>query len=159
MLSEMNQRFSDDNLDIMQAIQSCNSQSSSFLDTEELLLIINAYTLNKDVLADSLARHTLQGKSISSVYEVFEELLPLKNVFPNLRKLLQIVLTIAVSSASCECSFSSLKCIETWLCTIMTEKRFVDLATILIERDLSAQLSLDEVITEFAATDRRIILS
>ena len=94
----------------------------------------------------------LQNKSISGVYEVLEELLPLKNAFLNLLKLLQIVLTIAVSSASCERSFSSLKRIK------MTEKRLVDLATISIERDLFAQLSLDEDITKFAATDRRIIL-
>ena len=57
--------------------------------------------------------------------------------------------------------FSSLKRIKTWLHTTMTEQRLVDLAVISIERDLSTELSLDQVIIEFAGKDsnRRIILS
>ena len=53
------------------------------------------------------AEHTLVGKNISSVYEVFVEVSPLKNPFPNLVKLLQIILTITVSTASCERFFIS----------------------------------------------------
>ena len=52
------------------------------------------------------------------------------------------------------------KRIKTWLRTTMTEQRLVDLAVISIERDLSTELSLDQVIIEFAGKDsnRRIIL-
>ena len=123
MLFELNQRFTSHNLDIMRAIQSCNPQSSSFLDPQKLVSIIDAYDFNQDMLSEGcpLARHTLKGKSISSVYEVFVELSPFKNAFPNLVKLLQIILTIAVSSASCERTFSSLKRIKTWLRTTMTQ--------------------------------------
>ena len=121
------------------------------------------YDLNQDMLSEEcpLARHTLKGKSISSVYDVFVELSPLKNAFPNLVKLLQIILTIAVSSASFERTFSSLKCIKTWLHTTTTEQRLTDLAIISMERDISAQLSSDLVVNEFAAKEnnRRIILS
>ena len=163
MLNELNRRFSDPNLDLMRAIQSCNPESSSFLDPEKLLPFIDTYNLDKELLPDecALAKHTLVGKNISSVYEVFVEVSPLKNAFPNLVKLLQIILTIAVSTASCERSFLSLKRIKTWLHTTMTEQRLVDLAVISIERHLSTELSLDQVIIEFAGkdTNRRIILS
>ena len=163
MLFELNQRFTSHNLDIMRAIQSCNLQSSSFLDPQKLVSIIDAYDLNQDMLSEEcpLARHTMKGKSISSVYEVFVELSRLKNAFPNLVKLLQIILTIAVSSALCERTFSSLKRIYTWLCTTTTEQRLTDLAIISMERDISAQLSSDLVVNEFAAKEnnRRIILS
>ena len=57
----------------------------------------------------------------------------LKNAFI---KLLQIILTIAVSTVSCERSFSSLKRIKTWLRTTMTEQQLVDLAVISIERSV-----------------------
>jgi hypothetical protein len=42
-----------------------------------------------------------------------------KDVFPNLRTALQIVLTVAVSVASCEPSFSKLKFIKTYLRSTM----------------------------------------
>ena len=108
-----------------------------------------------------MAKHTLVGKSISSIYEVFVELAPYRAAFPNLIKVLQIILTIAVTSASCECTFSSLKRIKTWLRTTMSEERLVDLATLSIERDKSANLSLDQVVTDFSnkENNRRIILS
>lgn len=163
MLSELNQRFAGHTLDIMQAIQSCNPKASSFLDPQKLLPIVNAYNLSKDMLAEEcpLAKRTLVSKSISSVYEIFVELAPLRNAFPTLLKLLQIVLTVAVSSASCERTFSSLKRIKTWLRTTMTEQRLTDLAINSIERDISSQLSTEQVLEEFAASDnnRRIILS
>ena len=108
-----------------------------------------------------MAKHTLVGKSSSSIYEVFVELAPYRAAFPNLIKVLQIILTIAVTSASCERTFSSLKRIKTWLRTTMSEERLVDLATLSIERDKSANLSLDQVVTDFAnkENNRRIILS
>ncbi len=137
MLSELNHRFSGRTLDIMRAIQSCNPQASSFLDPQKLLPIVNAYDLSKDMLAEEcpMAKCILISKSISSVYEVFVELAPLRNAFPTLLKLLQIILTVAVSSVSCERTFSSLKRIKTWLRTTMTEQRLTDLAIITIERD------------------------
>ena len=164
MIAEMNRRFSGDNLHIMHAIQSCNPLSSTFLHPEKLLPLISTYGLDKDALLEEcpLAERTLlQSKqNITTVYEVFAELLPLKNAFPNLVRLLQIILTIAVSSSSCERSFSSLKRIKTWLRTTMSESRLVDLATISIERNLSSKLSLDDVVTAFAATgERRILLA
>ena len=70
MLNELNRRFSDPNRDLM-AIQSCNPESSSFLDPEKLLPFIDTYNLDKELLS---------GKNISSVhYEVFVEVSPLKN--------------------------------------------------------------------------------
>lgn len=150
-------------MEIMQAIQSCNPNSAAFLDDKKLLPLVNAYNLNAESLSTEcpMAKHTLVGKSISSVYEVFVELAPLRAAFPNLVKVLQIILTIAITSASCERTFSSLKRIKTWLRTTMSEDRLVDLATLSIERDMSANLSLDQVVTDFSnkENNRRIILS
>ncbi len=99
-------------------------------------------------------------KTLESIYEVFQELSPLKAAFPNLFSLFQIILTMAVTSASCERSFSSMKRIKTWLRTTMTDNRLADLSVLSIERDLSSELSLDEVVTDFEVTgDRRITLS
>ena len=108
-----------------------------------------------------LAKRTLRSKVIDCISEVLLEISSLRTAFPTLVKLLQIALTIVVSTASCERSFSALKRIKTYLRSTMTEQRLVDLAVLSVERDLSQQLSLNEVIDEFARKDknRKIMLS
>ena len=71
-----------------------------------------------------LAKRTLnskEAKDIVSISDVLLELYPLKVAFPIVIKLLQIALTIAVSTASCQRSFSALKRIKTYLRSTMTE--------------------------------------
>ena len=69
-------------------------------------------------------------------------------------------MTIAVSTAHCEKSFSALKRIKNYLRFTMGENRLTNLAIISIERELSNALVLDDVVTEFAGLDqnRRIVL-
>ena len=163
MLSELQRRFADKNLELMRAIQSCSPKSPHFLQPDKLLTLANSYGLDVSSLSMecSLAKRTLQSVDIDSISEVLVEISSLRTAFPNLVKLLQIALTIVVSTASCERSFSALKRIKTYLRSVMTEQRLVDLAVLSIERDLSKQLSLDQVIDEFAGKDknRRIMLS
>ena len=108
----------------------------------------------------TLAKRTLQNKEMESISDVLREVYLLKEAFPTLVKLLQIALTIAVSSAQCELSFSALKCIKTFLRSTMSEQHLTDLASLSIEKQLSQTLPLDDVIDKFAATDtnRRIVL-
>ena len=74
-----------------------------------------------------------------------------------LLKLIQISLTITVSTAECERSFSSLKRTKTFLRSTMSQQRLVNLAVILIEKELSREVS---IIDEFAAEDNmRIMLA
>ena len=77
-----------------------------------------------------LAKHTLAKKTMESIADVFKELSPLMEAFPTLLKLLQIALTICVSSASFERSFSALKRIKTYLRSTMHEERLVNLAVL-----------------------------
>jgi hypothetical protein len=57
------------------------------------------------------------------------------DIFPNLRISLQILLTIAVSIASCERSFSKLKLILSHLRASMGQDRLSDLALLSVERE------------------------
>ena len=83
-------------------------------------------------------------------------LIPLKAAFPQLTKLLRIAMTIAVSTAHCERSFSTLKRTKSYLRSTMGEDRLADLAILSIEREISGSLVLDDVITEFAAIDQNL---
>ena len=48
-------------------------------------------------------------EELESVMDVYSHLLPLQAAFPTLTKLLRIALTLAVSTAHCERSFSALE--------------------------------------------------
>ena len=75
------------------------------------------------------------------------------DVFPNL----QILLTIAVSIASCERSFSKLKLILSYLRASMGQQRLVDLAILSIERETLESTDFDDIIDKFAAAKARKI--
>ena len=79
------------------------------------------------------------------------------DVFPNLRIALQILLTIAVSIASCERSFSKLKLILSCLRTSMGQQHLVDLAILSIERETLESTDFDDIIDKFAAAKARKI--
>ena len=77
------------------------------------------------------------------------------DVFPNLRVSLVLLLTIAVSVASCERSFSKLKLILTYLQSTMTQNRLNSLAVLSIERDTFDKVGFDEVIDQFSKLKSR----
>ena len=82
------------------------------------------------------------------------------STFPNLFKLVQISMTIVVSTAHCERSFSALKRIKPYLRSSMSESRLQDISILAIEKKIANELSLDDVVDKFATTDnnRRILL-
>ena len=86
---------------------------------------------------------------------VLAAVVPLKTAFPHLVvKLLQLSLTIVVSTAECEQSFSALKWIKSNLRSTMSTQRLSNLTVISVERKLLESLSLDEIIDSFAAKDK-----
>ena len=65
--------------------------------------------------AESAAHYSLESKQeVKFLSDVIYHFLPVKKAFVNLLKVLQIVLTLSVSTASCERSFSRLKRLKTY---------------------------------------------
>ena len=75
-----------------------------------------------------------------------------KECFPALIKCVQISMTIGVTSATAERSFSSLRRVKTYLRSTMTQDRLSNLALLYIEREVSNQLwdCLDDILIRFA---------
>ena len=138
MISELQKRFDSKNLELMKAFQCCVPESSHFLEIEHLLPAVAVYQLNKDSLFMEcvIAKHTLKDKDITTITDVLSEIVPLLEAFPALVKLLQIALTIVVSTAEHERSFSTFKRTKTYLRSTMSEQRLVDLAVLSIEKEL-----------------------
>lgn len=99
-------------------------------------------------------RTKLNVESIKIVFNIFRDC-QLASVFPTLNTTFIIALTLPVSSASTERSFSKLKLIKTKLRTTMSQARLEDLMIISCERNIS--ISSDEILQDFAK--QSIILS
>lgn len=82
-----------------------------------------------------------------------------KEVFPNLYKLMQVALTIPVSSATCERSFSTMRRLKNWLRSSMLQQRFTNFSVINIERDLAYDIVSEEILNTFAKTNRKLCLT
>ena len=157
-LVELKQRFTSRNMEVMKAVQACSPLSSKFLDADYLKPLTENYSIDHPTLLmeAKLAKRTLTSKlkEMETISDVLLQLQPLKEAFPTLVRLLQIAMTICVSSAQCERCFSALKRIKSYLRSTMTEMRLVDLASLSIEHEIARQLSIEAVVDEFASSDR-----
>jgi len=153
VIAEMQCRFDSKNLELMKGLQ---PDSPHFLDIDQLQPVVEIYQLNKESLAMEciIAKRMLKDKEIASINDILLEIVPMKAAFPVLISLLQISLTMALTTAECERSFSCLKRMKSYLCSSMSEQRLVNLAVLSIEKELSNNLCLDEVVDNFAAKDK-----
>ena len=81
-------------------------------------------------------------------------------VFPQVVTAIKILLTIPVTVASGERSFSRLKLIKTYLSSTMAQDRLSGLAIIAIEKDVGAQIEFNNLINDFTQKKaRKIVLA
>ena len=81
--------------------------------------------------------------------------LKLSALFPNICIALRIFLTLPVTVASGERSFSKLKIIKNRMRNSTGQERLISLSVLSIEHDLSRQVSFDSVIDAFASDRAR----
>ena len=107
-----------------------------------------------------LARKRDNGQEVSTSLELAAMLEPYKDAFIDLYKLVCIAVTLPVTSAACERSFSCLKLLKTYLRNSSGNNRTSNLAVISINSRRAKQLNIDDVINTFAANhqNRRIVL-
>ena len=70
-----------------------------------------------------------------------------KQAYCNIFTILQLLATVPITSATCERSISTLRCIKTYLRNTMTQDRLNGLALMYVHRD--KHINLDEVIELF----------
>ena len=74
--------------------------------------------------------------------------------YPSLAVLIQILITLPVSTASNKHSFSARKYLKTYLRKITKEVRLNSLALLYVHRDIS--LDFEQIIAEFSRKNRRL---
>ena len=97
---------------------------------------------NKDLLYPNKLLHLMRERE-------------LQNVFPNVDIALRLYLTLPVSNASGERSFSKLGIVKNQLRTSMGEDRLVWLTLMSIEYDLLRSLDFNSLIQDFAGKKSR----
>lgn len=93
------------------------------------------------------------GNSLNLLNQIYSK--DLHPIFPSISILLRIFITMPVSVAEGERSFSKLKLIKNYFRSTMGQERLSSLMILSIENDLANCLSHDEVISNFASKKAR----
>ena len=167
-LKEMDERFDETHQVILMGIGSCSPSSSIFLSIPDMKPFAFSYGIDVTSLDIEIAltkRSLTLDTSQASITEFASYLYSCQPAFKTLFEIVQVALTISITSAECERSFSSLKRIKTNLRSTMGEERLSDLAILSIESDSVSKYLCEHdhksIIDQFAAVDknRRIVLS
>lgn len=118
---------------------------------------IDQINLELDLWYDYKSKNKLS--TIDDIHKAFKKS-DLKLVFPNIFNLLCIFLTVPLSSAECERSFSCLKRLKTCLRTTIGQERLSSLAIAHLNQKHLNELDVNNLIEIFAIVkNRRIILN
>ena len=163
LISEMTRRFSSSSESILLGIYALDPTAESFLSEENLLAFAKIYSIDKQnleheiPLVKKLIANT--NENLMSILDFLKYLRPYKAAFECLHKLLLISVTLPVTSASCERTFSKMKLIKTYLRNSMANDRLTNLAILSLE-DRTESIDLELFTDEFDARheNRRINL-
>lgn len=150
---------------ILLSCDSVNPKSDLFLDFDTMKPLTEAYAyLGIDannlkaqaVVAKTMFQQQCQDK-VSSTQDVLQVLLSMECAFLDLVVFTKLVLTIPVSSAGAERSFSTMKRVKNYLRSTMSDNRLSNLCIISIEREMSDKLLSDTrpVVDGFASQRKR----
>lgn len=103
------------------------------------------------------ARHNLKIKDVFLFHSFLKEY---EIAFSETYKLCSIAITIPVSSAACERTFSCMNRVKNYLRNSLLDTNLTSLSIISIEKQEAKSLDIDEIIDKFAEAhqNRRIIL-
>lgn len=150
ILIEMNDRFSNSNLEILRGISSLSPDSSHFLEVEELTHLCNMLQCDDQLLKNEIEvlKPMLKESKSKDIVDLYFEVLPFKQAFPTIISLLVGTLTIPVSSTTTERTFSKMKFIKSAARNSMTDIRLSDLSVTAIERDFN--VNYEQIVDTFA---------
>lgn len=122
LISEQNRRFSPESCHIMKGVAATNPKHKTFLHQDALLPMAKHYGVFEENLSAELHqlkrlidRKKQNGVSVNSTHDLLVLLRPYKDAFMDVYKLVCISLTLPVSTATCERSFSCLRRLKIYL--------------------------------------------
>lgn len=160
ILVELNDRFSSKTLSLMKSISTVYPESANFLNIDAVDEFCFHVGVDSNALKNEflVIKPMLESKKVNDVIELFNELKPLSDAFPQTLKMIVGAVTMPISQVTCERSFSKMKIIKNYLRNSMTDKRLSDLTVMAVERDFV--INYERVIDKFANSHKncRILL-
>lgn len=167
ILSELSNRFGNHS-EILSGIDVLHPKNENFLNLEQVQTLASHYKIDIDlmqaefkILKNAIPNHEKENNiQVENILQFLDFLKKYKLVFPETFKIVSISVTVPVSSAGCERTFSCLRRLKNYMRNKMSQERLSDLAIINIEREIVKSLNKDLIIDYFDAAhnNRRIIL-
>ncbi|CAI6372170.1 unnamed protein product [Macrosiphum euphorbiae] len=123
-------------------------EGSSFL-VEHYKHVLNIN--ENDLKSEMLVLKNVIGDNLKDMNFIKENLN--KKVFPNLYLMVQVAITLPISSATSERSFSAMRRINTYLRSTMNQDRFSNLSILHIEKDI--EIKINEILQIFIDKNKR----
>ncbi|KAF0691097.1 zinc finger MYM-type protein 1-like, partial [Aphis craccivora] len=163
VITNFKKRFSSESLMMASSIDhffNLNfNDSLHFINHYYSLINISKECLNSEMtVAKNVVVQNIGSDVNIDITNVIRVLSENQTVFPNLQKLFTIALTIPISSATCERSFSAMKKKKNWLRTSMLQDRFSNLSILYIEKDMSKNINSNDILNIFADKNRYLLL-
>lgn len=129
--------------------------ASEFVENYKDVLDIDCASLKaENIVLKNMFKKEVKEKSVS--IESLREKID-KCIYPNMFKLLKVAISLPISSAGCERSFSAMRRIKTWLRSTMHQQRFSNLAILNIENEIvKYNLSAEDVLETFCKKNRKL---
>ncbi|XP_060882010.1 zinc finger MYM-type protein 1-like, partial [Metopolophium dirhodum] len=158
IIENLKRRFSPESLSLAISVDKfmqLNYEGSLvFIDYYKDLLDINKLNIKSEM---TVARNCIN--KINNDFNIDDLKTTIKKeIFPNIYKMLQVALTLPVSSATCERSFSAMRRIKTWVRTSMHQERFTNLSILHIEKDVTKNIDTECILNEFSESSRMMVL-
>lgn len=142
-VSSINERFDSDTMQLLNKMENfiinggpvddISSFYSLDFDSERLVL-------HRNMLYDIMKTQKKTPKTVQNVVDFFKSKPENITLFPELIKLMKLVLTIPVSTCTCERSFSALRRLKTYLRSTLCSLRLNNLAVMHIHKDIAENL-------------------
>ena len=152
ILSEFKARFNNENLHMYKAYDTFDASKATYLDFYSLEGLRKKYSedlkINNTLLKSEMERAkiiTAQGGVIS------------KSLYPNLMKINNLVLTLPITSATVERSFSAFGRIMTKARNSLSSERAAEFVVLAMNRDKIPEINLDTVLNKWANLKSRVV--
>jgi hypothetical protein len=107
---------------------------------------VDRLVLHRNMLLDiAQTKHVRLNNVEDIVSFIISHCESVKDMIPEIVKLLKIVMTIPVSTCTAERSFSALRRIKTYLRSTMTQQRLNDHMIVHVNREIADDLDLEEI--------------
>jgi hypothetical protein len=110
--------------------------------------------LNSTSLASQLSMFSDQNKyvTLQQAQEIMQNMIPeVRCLFPQVERLIRLMLLCPATSCSAERSFSALRRLKTWLRSTMTQPRLNSVAVCHVHQDIIDSLDITKLAEEFAS--------